>query len=264
MEPVAGARTFAVSGDAYDRFMGRYSRPLAAEFATFAGAAQGQRALDVGCGPGALTGELVRRLGTANVAACDPSDAFVAACAARHPGVDVRHGSAEQLPYDAGEFDLVTAQLVLHFVTDPRRAASEFSRVARPDGVVAACVWDFEQGMELLRAFWDAALSLDAGAPDEARVLRFGRAGEIAEWLTDAGIGQVAETTLTVESEYRDFDDLWTPLRAGIGPAGSYFVGLPDAARQALRAVLFERLGSPAGAFRLRAVARAARGVRSG
>ncbi len=264
MEPVAGARTFAVSGDAYDRFMGRYSRSLAPEFATFAGVSTGMQVLDVGCGPGALTGELVRRLGTANVAACDPSEPFVATCTARNPGVEVRSGSAEQLPYDDGEFDLVATQLVLHFISDPARAGVECTRVVRPGGVVAACVWDFDKGMELLRAFWDAALSLDPGAPDEARLLRFGGPGEISQWLTDVGLGQVAETSLTVETEYQDYDDLWTPLLAGIGPAGAYCAGLPESARQNLRSAMFERLGSPTGSFRMRAVARAGRGVRDG
>lgn len=264
MQDVPGAGTFRVSGDAYDAFMGRYSRRLAAEFATFAGVVHGLRALDVGCRPGALTGELVRRLGAANVAACDPSEPFVAACAARHPGVDVRRGPAEELPFGDGGFDLVAAQLVLHFVSDPARASAEFARVAAPGAVLAACVWDFDEGMELLRAFWDAALSLHPGAPDEARVLRFGRPGEIAGWLTAAGLAQVAETTLTVDTEYRDFDELWRSLLAGIGPAGNYCVGLPDAARADLRVALFERLGAPRGAFRLSAVARAGRGVRAG
>lgn len=262
MEPVAGARTFAVSGDAYDAFMGRYSRLLAGEFADFAGAVDGMRALDVGCGPGALTGELVGRMGAANVAACDPSEPFVQACAARHPGVEVRRGAAEQLPFEDGGFDLAAAQLVLHFVSDPGRAGAECARVVRPGGVVAACVWDFDQGMELLRAFWDAALSIDPEAPDEARLLRFGRPGEVPQWLTDAGLTQVEEATLTVTSEYGDFDELWTSLLAGIGPAGSYCVGLPETARDGLRSALYERLGSPSGAFRLSALARAGRGVR--
>lgn len=264
MQHVPGAGTFAASGDAYDAFMGRYSRPLASEFATFAGVAMGQRALDVGCGPGALTGELVRRLGAARVSACDPSPPFVADCARRNPGVDVRRGAAEELPFDDDAFDLAAAQLVLHFVSEPSRAASELCRVVRPGGVIAACVWDFDHGMELLRAFWDAALGLDPDAPDEARVLRFGKPGEIVGWLGEAGLDQVSETTLTVSSSYRDFGELWTGLLAGIGPAGSYCVKLPEVGRLALREALFERLGSPSGAFRLTAVARAGRGVRAG
>ncbi|MFT4217924.1 MAG: class I SAM-dependent methyltransferase [Micropruina sp.] len=250
-----------LSGDAYDAFMGRYSRRLAVEFAAFAGVAPGLRALDVGCGPGALTGELLRRLGAGNVAACEPSEPFAAACAARYPGVDVRHGRAEQIPFGDGEFDLVAAQLVLHFVSDPVRARTEFVRVAAPGATIAACVWDFTEGMELLRAFWDAASSLDPEMP--GRSFRFGRPGEIAQWLADAGLEQVAEGTLAVESEYRDFGELWASVRTGTGPAGAHCVGLPQPAQDRLRRALFDRLGAPPGAFRLTAVARAARGVRA-
>lgn len=262
MEPVAGARTFATSAEAYDAFMGRYSRPLAAEFATFAVATDGHRALDVGCGPGALTTELVGRLGAASVAACDPSPPFVAACAGRNPGVDVRPGSAEQVPFADEAFDLALAQLVLHFVSDPPRAAAEMTRVVKPGGTVAASVWDFGHGMEMLRAFWDAALSLDPDAPDEDRVLRFGRPGELSQWLADAGLRDVVEAELTVGSTYTGFDELWQGFEAGIGPAGSYCLTLPTDHRGALHDALHERLGSPAGPFTLAAVARAAKGVR--
>lgn len=258
----AAGGMFAASGSAYDDFMGRYSVPLATLFADLAGADPGVRALDVGCGPGALTGELLRRLGRDGVAACDPSESFVAACREHHPELEVRVGSAEALPFADARFDLVAAQLVLHFVTDPAAAAAEFIRVARPGGVVAACVWDFERGMELLRAFWDAAVALDPDAPDELRVMRFGRSGEIAEWLSDAGLDDVAETTLTVASTYADFDALWATLMHGIGPAGSYCVRLPPGHRDALRGALHERLGAPTGTITLEAVARAGRGVR--
>lgn len=254
---------FTASGEAYDAFMGRYSGPLAAEFATFAGVRCGQRVLDVGCGPGALTSELGRRAGAAAVSACDPSASFVAACSRRNPGVDVRTGAAERLPFDDDQFDLVVSQLVLHFVPDPEAAASEGRRVLREGGVLAACVWDFAHGMELLRAFWDAALSLDPRAPDELVVMRFGREGEIARWLTDAGLAQVRESTLTVSSSYADFDELWSGFLAGIGPSGSYCVGLPPRHRAALRRALYERLGEPSGAFTLAAVARAGRAVLS-
>jgi len=262
VEPVAGARTFAVSGEAYDAYMGRYSRPLAEHFADFAGVAAGQRALDVGCGPGALTGELVRRLGAQQVAACDPSDSFVAACAERNPGVDVRSGSAERVPFQDARFDIALSQLVMHFVSDPAAAGAELERVVVAGGTVASCVWDFAEGMEMLHAFWDAALSLDPAAPAEASVLRFGTAGELSQWLSDAGMEQVTETALTVSSTYRDFDELWTGFLAGIGPAGSYCVGLAPRDRDALRTALNRRLGQPAGAFTLSAGARAVRGVR--
>ena len=258
MQEVPGARTFQAGGDAYDLFMGRYSKLLAVDFADFAGLAPGVRALDVGCGPGALTCELVGRLGAPNVAACDPSPPFLAVCSARNPGVDVRAGSAERVPYEDAAFDAALAQLVLHFVSDPPEAARQLRRVTRPGGVVAACVWDFD-GMQMLRAFWDSALQVDPTAPDEARVLRFGRLGELAQWLDDGGFEAVTETTLTVASNYSGFEELWTGFLAGIGPAGHYLNGLSDDDRLRVRGALLERVG--AGSFTMTAVARAARGT---
>ena len=260
MDSLHGARTFQTSGDAYDAFMGRYSRPLADLFADAAGVTDGLLALDVGCGPGALTGVLVDRLGPTAVAACDPSPPFVAECAARYPGVEVRAGQAEALPFEDGSVDRALAQLVLHFVADPAQAAREFRRVLRPGGTASACVWDFDEGMEMLRRFWDAALAIDPQAPDEARTLRFGREGEIAQLLDAAGFEDLSETTLRVTSTYAGFDELWSGLLGGVGPAGSYCVGLPEDRRAALRTELFERLGSPSGSFSLSALARCATG----
>jgi SAM-dependent methyltransferase len=260
MESVEGAKLFQASGEAYDLYMGRYSRPLAVVLADAAEVVHGQTALDVGCGPGALTAELVDRLGAESVSAFDPSGPFVAACAARYPGVDVRLGRAEAIPFDDDQFGAALAQLVLHFVSDPEAAAAEMRRVVHPGGTVAACVWDYGRGMEMLRRFWDAALSIDAAAPDEARTMRFGRAGEIAELFDTAGLTDITETTLEVHSTYRDFDELWFSLLAGIGPAGSYCLSLSDHQRAAVRTDLFRRLDSPAGTFSLRATAHCAAG----
>lgn len=260
MDAVQGARTFHTSGEAYDAFMGRYSGPLAAAFADSVGVTGGKTALDVGCGPGALTGLLVERLGAGAVAACDPSPPFVQVCAARHPGVDVRPGPAEAIPFADGTFDVALAQLVLHFVSDPPQAARELRRVLRPGGTAAACVWDFAGGMQMLRHFWDAALTADPDAPDEARTLRFGRQGEIADLLDGAGFQDLAETTQTVTSSYADFDELWSGFLAGIGPAGAYCASLSGEARGAVREELFRRAGSPAGPFSLDAVARCTSG----
>lgn len=260
MDPDQSARLFEASGEAYDAFMGRYSHPLADLFGDAADLTEGLSALDVGCGPGALTGVLVDRLGADAVSACDPSPPFVSACAARHPGVDVRLGQAEALPFEDGSFDRVLAQLVLHFVSDPSQAAREFRRVLRAGAVVSACVWDFDEGMQMLRLFWDAALSVDPQAPDEARTLRFGREGEIAQLLDAAGFENITETTLSVVSTYATFDELWSGLLAGIGPAGSYCVGLPQERRARVRGEMFDRLGSPSGSFSLTAVARSACG----
>lgn len=260
MDGVEGARTFGVAGTTYDRFMGRYSVPLAAEFADAAAVSRGQTAVDVGCGPGALTRELVGRLGAASVAACDPSPSFVDDCRRRTPGVRVEAGRAEQIPFDSGRFDHAMAQLVLHFVSEPDRAAAEMMRVVRPGGTVSACVWDFAEEMEMLRCFWDAALEVDPEAPDEARTLRFGRLGEITELFESAGLADVDETTLHVHSAYEDFDELWQGFLAGVGPAGAFCVSLDEPGRARLRDALYRRLGSPSGSFSLAAVARCAVG----
>lgn len=257
-DEVVGAKTFSVPGATYDAYMGRYSTQLAPAFIDAAGVASGDTVIDVGCGPGALTGRLVALLGPEAVLACDPSPSFVDACAARHSGVTVKPGRAEAIPFPDDVADRAMAQLVLHFVSEPDRAATELARVVRPGGTVAACVWDFEEGMEMLRAFWDAALAIDPEAPDEARTLRFGRPGELAALFERGGLVDVVESNLGVTSTYDSFDELWSGFLAGVGPAGAYCIGLAEAARARLRDALFERLGSPSGPFALGAVARCA------
>jgi len=172
----------------------------------------------------------------------------------------VKQGRAEAIPFDTDMADHAMAQLVLHFVSDPGLAAREMARVVRPGGDVAACVWDFDDGMEMLRAFWDAALSIDPHAPDEARTVRFGRPGEIAELLASAGLEGIEESTLTVTSSYSSFDELWNGFLGGVGPAGSYCVSLHPAERDRLHAALLTVLRSPSGSFTLGAVARCAVG----
>jgi SAM-dependent methyltransferase len=258
VDQVEGSKTFGAVGAKYDSFMGRFSRPLADRFADAAGVRQGDTALDVGCGPGALTGVLVQRLGVGAVAACDPTAGFATDCAANYPGLQVELGRAESIPFETGRFDHALAQLVLHFVSDPEQAAAEMMRVVRPGGTVSACVWDFADGMEMLRLFWDAALELDPEAPDEARTLRFGGPGEIARLFESAGMHDVVESTLPVSSTYVGFDELWNGFLAGVGPAGAYCVSLDEDDRQRLRATLYRRLGEPTGSFSLDALARCA------
>jgi SAM-dependent methyltransferase len=249
---------FAVPADAYDRFMGRYSVPLASEFADFARVAAGQRVLDVGCGPGALTTELVARLGAESVSAVDPSEPFVAAARERHPGVDVQRAAAEELPFEDRSFDAALAQLVVHFMADPVGGLRELARVTREDGVVAACVWDHGGGQGPLTVFWAAARELDPGVHDESQ-LPGSREGQLTELFEAAGLRDVEETLLSVEVEHPSFDDWWEPFTFGVGPAGAYVAGLDADGRVALRERLREKL--PAAPFVPAARAWAARGV---
>lgn len=250
--------SFFVAADAYDRFMGRYSRLLSPQMADLAGIAAGQRALDVGCGPGALTSELVRRLGSAGVAAVDPSEPFVAAARDRHPGVDLRQAPAEHLPYPDDAFDAALAQLVVHFMADPVAGLAEMRRVTKPGGVIVACVWDHAGGKGPLGAFWNAARELDPDVHDEGD-LPGAREGHLAQLFTAAGLIHVQPTSLVVELDHASFDDWWEPFTEGVGPAGAYVASLDPARRNELR----ERCRSllPAAPFRVTAVAWAARGA---
>ncbi len=226
--------SFDVAADAYDSFMGRYSLLLSSQLADFAGVRRGQRALDVGCGPGALTAELVTRLGSASVAAVDPSEPFVAAALARHPGVDVARASAERLPFADATFDATLAQLVVHFMADPVAGLAEMRRVTRRDGVVAACVWDHAGGHGPLAVFWRAARELDPEVDDESR-LAGTREGHLAELFEAAGMRQIEDATLTADLAHTTFEEWWEPYTRGVGPAGSYLAGLTADRRSALR-----------------------------
>src|SRR5512141_2582211 len=165
---------FSVPADAYDRYVGRYSPALAGELIHFAGVSPDGRALDVGCGPGALTAALVALLGADQVAAADPSRSFVEACRQRNPGVRVELAPAEALPFADGEFDHVLSQLVVNFLADARAGLGEMRRVTRRGGVITACTWDYAEGMTLIRSLFDAAITLDPAAVehDEGRKMR--------------------------------------------------------------------------------------------
>jgi SAM-dependent methyltransferase len=225
--------TFEVAAEAYDAYMGRYSVQLAPQLADVAGVRAGQRVLDVGCGPGALTGELVRRLGADAVAAVDPSASFAAAATSRHPGVDVRQAPAEQLPFDDGAFDAALAQLVVHFMSDPVAGLREMARVTRPGGVVAACVWDHAGDRTPIAVFWRVARELDPAVRDES-ALAGAREGQLGELFAKAGLAAIEQTTVEASGE-STFETWWEPFTRGVGPAGAYAQSLDDESRDRLR-----------------------------
>jgi ubiquinone/menaquinone biosynthesis C-methylase UbiE len=249
--------TFAVPGEAYDRFVGRYSRELAPRFLAFA-EVEGGPVLDVGCGPGSLTAPLAARLGASSVAAVDISEPFVAACRARVPGADVRLASAEDLPFADGSFRAALSQLVLSFVGRPDRMAAEMRRVVRAGGTVAACTFEAD-GFALARTVWKAALRFDPQAPDDA-ALPFRREHELQELWDRAGFREVAAAVIDIAATYADFDDFWAPLAFGIGPAAAYLGAQDEDRRAAIREACRDLLGQPAGPFTLPARILAIRG----
>jgi ubiquinone/menaquinone biosynthesis C-methylase UbiE len=242
--------SFDVSGSAYDCFMGRYARKLAPAFADFAGVSEG-RVLDVGCGSGLLTEELARRVGEANVAAVDPSP-MVEECRVRVPGADVRTAAAEDLPWPDGSFDAALAQLVLHFMDDPRAGLAEMGRVVRPGGAVAASTWYFPK-MPLVRTFWQVARELVPQAPDETQ--QFETLEELEALGRAAGLDDVEAAPIDVSTRYETFAELWGSFELGVGPAGHYYVSLPVETREAVRDEYRRRLGDPRGSFTLEAQA---------
>ena len=249
---------FDVAAESYDLFMGRYSLLLSPQLADFAGVRGGQRVLDVGCGPGALTAELVLRLGPASVSAVDPSEPFVAAARTRYPGVEVLQASAEQLPFPDQAFDTTLAQLVVHFMSDPVVGLAEMARVTSRDGVVAACVWDHGGGQGPLSLFWEAARELDPEVADESQ-LAGAREGHLAELFETAALREIEETVLSASLEHPSFEEWWEPFTRGVGPAGSYAASLEPERQAELR----ERCRAllPVAPFVLTARAWAARGL---
>ena len=256
---VAGAAV-----DAYDRHVGRYGPELAREMARVTGVRAGQRALDVGCGSGALAVTLAEILGAANVAAIDPSERFAAACRAPLPAAEVRVGVAEELPWRDAEFDAVLAQLVVDGMNDARRGASEMRRVARPGGTLSACVWDFDGGMTLLRTVWDSALAVDeelARSFGAHKPNPFSRPRELEELWRTSGFEGVELGQVEAGADYDDFDDLWYPFANGVGNLARFHEALDEPGRERFKRDAAERLGSPSGPFRLTATAWYVRGT---
>jgi len=255
MAELRGAATFRTSAEAYDRHIGRYGPTLARALIAAANVSAGQRALDVGCGPGALTAVLSEVLGANRVTAIDPSDPFVEACARRRPGVDVRLGSAEALPFADHSFDVTLAQLVVNFMSDPRAGVGEMRRVTRRGGVVAAAVWDYAGEMTVLRRFWDAAVSLDPDAADrdEGRSMPYCTPEELEGLWHDAGLREPTISAIVVDTEYGGFQDLWQSLEHGSGPSTAHAASLPPERRARLRDELRRRLDVGDEPFRLTA-----------
>jgi len=252
--------------EAYERFMGRWSRELAPLLVRFAAVRDGEALLDVGCGTGALTAALASAAPTSRIVGIDPSPRYVAFAQARHGNSLIRFevGDAQQMRFDDGAFDRAVSLLVLNFVPDAAKAVDEMKRVTRRGGIVVAAVWDYAEGMEMLRAFWDEAIALKptSDARDE-RHMPFCRRDQLASLWRGRGLQAVVEEGLTIQTRFTSFDDYWRPFLEGQGPAGAYVAALSEQEREELKRRLERRLlsGHTDGSFVLNARAWAVRGV---
>jgi trans-aconitate methyltransferase len=228
-------------GDAYEAYVGRWSRRVAEEFVRWLDVQAGQRWLDVGCGTGALTSTVVANADPAKVVGVDPSEGFIATARAQVPGATFQVGDAQQLPLPDQSFDVVVSGLALNFVPDASRAAAEFARVAH---TAAAYVWDYAEGMVMMRYFWDAAAAVDPAAADLDEGTRFPlcRPEALTRLWQDAGLDNVTVQPIEVPTVFTDFDDYWTPFLGGQGAAPAYLMSLPEDQRDAIRDLLRKRL----------------------
>jgi SAM-dependent methyltransferase len=252
-------------GDAYDAYVGRWSRPVADAFLRWLDLPVGGRWVDVGCGTGALTERILALADPAQVVSVDPSEGYLATACARvtDPRADFRIGDAQSLSFLDDQFDAVVSGLALNFVPDPGRAVAEFARLTAPGGVAAAYVWDYAEGMAMLRYFWDVAAALDPGAAELDEALRFPvcRPEPLHDLWAGAGLAEVEVRPVDVPTVFSGFDDYWQPFLGGQGPAPAYVSSLPGRRRQALRDLLRARLPTgPGGTIRLSARAWAVRG----
>lgn len=227
------------SGDAYEPYVGRWSRLVAREFLTWLGVAPGSRWLDVGCGTGALSQNVLGVAAPAHVKGMDRSDGYIAhAREQMHDDrISFEVGDAQALPDETASYDATVSGLVLNFIPQPDRAVSEMARVVKPGGIVAAYVWDYSGKMQLMRHFWNAAIALDPHAIelDEGRRFPLCQAKPLAELFQGAGLKKVEVQPIDISTDFKDFDDYWSPFLGGQGPAPSYAMSLSEERRTALR-----------------------------
>jgi len=251
----------------YERFMGRWSRSLARELLGWLEAPPAAAWLEIGCGTGSLTRAICERADPAVVVACDTAPDYVRYCREHLPDarLTVVPVPADGFPARAGGFDTVVSSLVLNFLPSPVDALARMRDVCAPGGRVAACVWDYAEGMEFLRVFWDAAVGLDPAARDLDEGTRFPicRPESLRAAFDQAGLESVRVEPIGVETTFAGFDDYWAPFLGGPGPAPGYVASLDEAARGRLAERLRDALG-PDRPISLYARAWAASGVRGG
>jgi SAM-dependent methyltransferase len=239
VRPPSGRKDVWASGDAYEPYVGRWSRLVAREFVDWLGIPAGRRWLDVGCGTGALSSVILERAAPSHLAGVDPSDGFIdhARRVLNDTRAEFHVGDAQSLPVESGTFDAVAAGLVINFVPDMHKAVAEMARAAGIRDSVAAYVWDYAGEMQMMRRFWDAAVALDPDAfdKDEGRRFPVCQPEPLTALFKSAGLANIEVRAIDVPTEFRDFDDYWTPFLGGQAPAPGYCMSLSDGNRAALR-----------------------------
>ena len=260
-EPTEAEKKMFTASAGYEAYMGRWSRHLALVYIGFAAPKDGDRVLDVGTGTGALAAALEAKLGSSQITGVDPSAGFIAYATKNAKSGRARFevGDAQKLRFADASFDQTMSMLVMNFIPDHNKAIAEMRRVTRAGGTVSSCVWDYGDGMESLRMFWDEVVALDPAAePKHERNMKLTREGQIGALWKSAGLANVQEKALTIEQAFSSFDDYWGPFLQGVGPGGAYVVALPEERRRELGSRLRKRLGG--GAFTLKARVWCARG----
>lgn len=252
-------------GDPYERYVGRWSRRIAPVFLDWMAVPHGQRWLDLGCGTGALTAAVLDHAAPASVTGVDPSPGFLDTARTNLGGrVTLLQGSATAIPLAAGAVDVLVSALMLNFVADPLPALAEMARVVGPGGTIGAYVWDYQEGMVPIRAFWDAAVACDPAAASLDEGLRFPicRANALDDLFEQAGMTGIDVTAIDIATPFRSFDDYWQPFLGGQGPAPAYAMALDAASRDRLREHIRARLpAQPDGSIALTARAWAVRAI---
>jgi SAM-dependent methyltransferase len=234
------------NAEAYERFMGRWSRLVAPSLVDFTDVPDGGRMLDVGSGTGALAFVIAERKTRSQVVGVDPSKEYVAYANSRNPfpnRVRFQAGDAQQLNFPDAAFEASLSLLVFNFIPDPSKALRELHRVTKPGGQISAAVWDYGAGMRMLRVFWDAAVSIDAGAEKlDEKHMPLSRAGELSELWRQDGLENVHEQPLDITMRFESFADYWDAFLLGQGPAGAYIGSLDRAKVPVLRDEVKRRL----------------------
>jgi SAM-dependent methyltransferase len=256
------------SGEAYEPYVGRWSRLVAREFLSWLACPKASRWLDVGCGTGALSESILASESPAAIKGIDQSEGYIqyARRQVTDPRVSFEVGDAQALPVETGAYDVAVSGLVLNFVPDPPRAVAEMSRAIRQDGKVAVYVWDYAGRMDLMRYFWDAAVALNPAVQplDEGERFPICQPEPLAALFRQARLQHIETRAIDVTTVFRDFDDYWTPFLGGQAPAPSYAMSLSEANRRALRERIRTALPiTPDGTIRLVARAWAVQGIRS-